>query len=309
MIHFAPGRACLLGEHCDWAGGSDAACVVVPLSAGVEVTVRRADWGVAVHSAYGVTRLGPEGRCVAADPNRYVAAVVRELRRRGVKVPGARVVVRATLPAGRGFSSSAAVCVATARALAAHAGVEVDIADVAYRAEHDDLGVNCGEMDPLACAAARPLFIDWGPPRTEHPLRVGVMTPLLVAAFPQEVPAAPILAALAEARPEEAFASWGRGATRAAEALEAGDLAALGQEMNQAQAVYEGLDIAALRAPALESWCGRLRELGALGAKFSGAGGDRSLVALFGDPKQLEAATTRLEEAGLLVLDASLEGS
>ena len=262
MIHHAPGRACLIGEHCDWAGGPAAACVVVPLRAGVEVTVRRADWGLVVHSAYGVTRMGAEGRCVADDPNRYVAAVARELLRRGHKLPPARVVVRSDLPAGRGFSSSAAVCVAAARALAAHAGVPVDAADVAYRAERDDLGVNCGEMDPLACAAGVPLFVSWGPPRSQRALRPGARVPLLVAAFPDEVPAGPLLSALDEARPVAAFEAWGRGAERAAAALEAGDLVALGAELDAAQEVYEGLGVPALEAPKLGERCRQLRALG-----------------------------------------------
>ncbi|HJN75420.1 MAG TPA: hypothetical protein QGF58_15940 [Myxococcota bacterium] len=309
MIHFAPGRACLLGEHCDWAGGVDAACLVVPLKVGIEVTVRRADWGLVVHSAYGVTRMGADMRCVAEDPNRYVAAVARELLRQGLSLPPARVVVRSTLLAGRGFSSSAAVCVAAARALAAHAGVEVDAAGVAYRAERRDLGVNCGEMDQLASAAGAPLFIDWGPPRAERRLRPGLSIPLLVAAFPDEISAAPILAALAEARPSAAFAAWGAGARRAAVALEAGDLVALGAELDAAQAVYESLELPALQAPKLGETCDALRALGALGAKFSGAGGDRSLVAVFEDDGGLARGRVLLEERGLIVLDASLAQS
>ena len=296
----------MVGEHCDWASGPDAACLVVPLRVGVEVTVRRADWGLVVHSDYGITRMGSDVRCVADDPNRYVAAVARELVRRGHVLPPARVVVRSTLPAGRGFSSSAAVCVATARGLSAHASVEVPVADVAYRAEHDDLGVACGEMDPMASAAGAPLFIDWGPPRTERAVVPGSATPLLVAAFPDEVLAGPILDALADARPNAAFQSWGAGARRAADALERGDLVALGSEMNAAQAVYEGLDIPALRAPKLVETCAALRARGALGAKFSGAGGDRSLVALFADEASAAAGQAVLESRGLLVLDASV---
>ncbi|MCP4805457.1 MAG: hypothetical protein GY913_13910 [Proteobacteria bacterium] len=305
MSGFAHGRVCVVGEHGDWAGGPDAACLVAPLSAGVLATVRRADWGLVIHSAFGVTRLGDDLRCLTGDPNRYVVAVARTLLADGHPLPPGRVVVRSDLPAGRGFSSSAAVSVATARALARHGRFELSweaAADVAYRAERDDLGVNCGAMDPLACAAPGPLFIDW---TTGERRAVQGSAPMLVAAFPELVSAAPILAALGDDVPRDAIAAWGRGARRATEALEAGDLVALGRELDQAQEIYEALPHPALAAPGLSAACQTVREAGALGAKFSGAGGDRSLVAVFADEADRVAGRAALEGLGLLALDVA----
>ena len=305
MSAHANGRVCVVGEHTDWAGGPDAACLVAPLAVGVDASVRRADWGLAIHSAFGVTRLGPDLRCVPDDPNRYAAAVARVLLADGHEIPPGRLVIRGELPAGRGFSSSAAVGVATAQALARHGRFELDwqqAADVAYRAEHVDLGVNCGEMDPLACAAPGPLFIDWV---TGEKRAVTGSAPMLAAAFPSPVAAEPILAALGADVPREAIDGWGKAAREAVVALEIGDLERLGACLDRAQDLYEALPHPELAAPALAADCRAVREAGALGAKFSGAGGDRSLVAVFGDDAGLEAGRRCLEGLGLAVYEVA----
>ena len=91
----------------------------------------------------------------------YVAGVMRELWTLGVRLPqdGARVAVSSDVPVGAGLSSSAALTVATARALALLAGASLaprQLAAVAYRAEHDHVGVKCGVMDQTIAALARP---------------------------------------------------------------------------------------------------------------------------------------------------------
>jgi galactokinase len=301
-LGFAPGRVCLLGEHGDWAGGPEAACLVAPLSAGIEANARALDWGLVIHSDYGVSRLDGAGRCLADDPNRYVAAVARELVRRGHALRPARIVLRASLPAGRGFSSSAAVCVASARALAGLSRLELtdgELADIAYAAEAGDLGVNCGRMDPLACAVGQPLHIDWG---TGGSRRLTRDLHLVAAAFPGEVRAEPILAELRRQVPRAAIQAWGRAATEGAAALESNDLGSLGKLMQQAQAVYEGLPHPALRAPGLKRACAEAVAAGALGAKFTGAGGDRSLVALYGSEDERLSGERVLAGLGLTVV-------
>ena len=56
---------------------------------------------------------------------------------------GARVAVATTLPMGAGLSSSAALTVAAAKALSLLAGrrlTPAQLVEVAYRAEHDQVG-------------------------------------------------------------------------------------------------------------------------------------------------------------------------
>jgi galactokinase len=66
--------------------------------------------------------------------------------------------VASRVPVGAGLSSSAALTVATARALTALAGRRMQaatLADIAYHAEHDEVGVHCGRMDQTISAQAK----------------------------------------------------------------------------------------------------------------------------------------------------------
>src|SRR5712691_6127743 len=86
---------------------------------------------------------------------------MRELWTLGVRLPadGARVAVSSDVPVGAGLSSSAALTVATAKALALLANARLaprQLAAVAYRAEHDHVGVKCGVMDQTIAALAQP---------------------------------------------------------------------------------------------------------------------------------------------------------
>ena len=88
-------------------------------------------------------------------------------------------------------------------------------------------------------------------------------------------------------------------AERGARALETGDSDDLGDAMNQAQRAYND-ELAAtldeLRAPLLRATCAELTEKGALGAKFSGAGGDGSVIALYATHDRAMEAVHWLEK-------------
>jgi galactokinase len=87
------------------------------------------------------------------------------------------------VPIGAGLSSSAALTVSVARALTGLAGRRVPpetLAEVAYHAEHDEVGVKCGRMDQTISALARrgyALLFETATARLEHvplPSRVWV---------------------------------------------------------------------------------------------------------------------------------------
>lgn len=297
----APGRVCLLGEHCDWAGGS---CLVAPLSRGVSARARPAD-AFELRSRFGVSHPSPAAEVLPEDPNRYAAAVLRLLLAEGWPLPPLRVHIDSDLPDGRGFSSSAALCVALVRALAPLAPSPLDpaaIAELAYRAERELLGVGCGRMDPLACAYAAPLFIRWTPETELRPLSTPPLH-LLAAANPRSRPAAELLQALAASTQSRATIwRWGELAEHGAERLNHGDLPALGAAMDEAQRLYEALDLPELRAPWLAQAVRAARSAGALGAKFTGAGGDRSVVALFADERALARGAEALRALGAEVI-------
>jgi galactokinase len=105
-----------------------------------------------------VDRFDPAGE-LRGNWTDYLSGVVRALARRGVTLRGASIAVASTVPEGGGLSSSAALTVATARALAAIAGARLNaevLAEAAWEAEHDEVGVRCGRMDQVIAALASP---------------------------------------------------------------------------------------------------------------------------------------------------------
>ena len=156
----APGRVNLIGDHTDYNDGFvlplaiDRGCTVAAAPAST-VRVRSLDLA-------GTVDLPPDG---SADPatvepgwGRYVAAVVRELAVRGRPPAGMDAVVSSDLPIGSGLSSSAALEVACALALADAADWQIEPAELAEAcrdAEEAAVGVPCGIMDQLASIEGR----------------------------------------------------------------------------------------------------------------------------------------------------------
>jgi galactokinase len=173
----APGRVNLIGEHTDYNGGP-----VLPLALvqRTSAAVGPAEAGVleVVSSRHGrLERIEfREGEGRATGWGAYVAGVMSELLVAGAAPAGggARAAVAGDLPVGAGLGSSAALTVATAKALAALAGARLtarQIAGVAFRAEHDRVGVRCGIMDQMIAALAKPghaLLIECASATTRH---------------------------------------------------------------------------------------------------------------------------------------------
>jgi len=168
---WAPGRCTLVGEHVDYAGGV-VLCMAVDL--GVAAAVRPADTGRFLVTSGGVTiaRQRPEPEGDTAD--RVLAPIVA-LRARGVDIPFLEVGIAATLPAGAGLASSAALMIAMTVAILRLIGSSMparELAEVALSAESDVLGIPCGPLDQRAVIDTPPggvLLLD---------CRSGVATPL-----------------------------------------------------------------------------------------------------------------------------------
>jgi len=154
LLASAPGRVNLLGEHTDYNGGP-----VLPFAISRRTAVATAPnpvWELVSASDGVMIRLDPD----ATTPGwaAYVAGVIRVLRRRQLAPPGGRLAVASTVPIGAGLSSSAALCVSLARALTGLARRRIKpavLAEIAYEAEHDEVGVACGRMDQTVSALAR----------------------------------------------------------------------------------------------------------------------------------------------------------
>ena len=149
-IFRAPGRVNLIGEHTDYNDG-----FVLPCAIGFYTQVaisRRQDNKLVLRSTgfsqnCGVDLLSPHQLGAWCD---YVVGVSVELRKLGVGVPGADILVHGEVPIGSGLSSSAALEVASAVAFLSLAGKRLPLREVAQlcqRAENNFVGARVGIMD------------------------------------------------------------------------------------------------------------------------------------------------------------------
>jgi galactokinase len=157
----APGRVNLIGEHTDYNGGP---VLPIAVAARTTVAVGTGEAGmlelVSAHApTSGVERIAWNS-ALPRHWGAYVAGVMRELWAAEI-IPengGARIAVASDVPIGAGLSSSAALTVASARALTTLAAGTLTprkIAGIAFRAEHDHVGVRCGIMDQTISAMAK----------------------------------------------------------------------------------------------------------------------------------------------------------
>ena len=152
----APGRVNLIGEHTDYNLG-----YVLPAAIDLEIHlafIPTTDRRVEVSSE--ATGEGGAVDLDAIGPRRgswidYVAGTAWAMAQAGLKTRGFRGVLSSTLPQSSGLSSSAALELAAAWALAVEPGAGVpplELARTCQRAENAYVGVNCGLMDQFASA-------------------------------------------------------------------------------------------------------------------------------------------------------------
>lgn len=163
----APGRVNLIGEHTDYNSGF---VLPVAIDLGISIafeptTTRRIELSLAAGGGRASVDLDAIGR-PTGDWTDYVAGVAWALTAAGASLTGFRGTLRADLPVGAGLSSSAALELAVAWALARGAtplGDRLAAARAAKRAENEFVGVACGLMDQYAVAfgeAGRALLLD-----------------------------------------------------------------------------------------------------------------------------------------------------
>lgn len=161
----APGRVNLIGEYTDYNGG-----FVMPAAIGFFTTVAirpRSDRRLRVHSLNiaKTVELDLETLRTTQLPRRgqphwsnYVAGVARSLLLHGVDLQGADLLIHGEVPIGSGLSSSAALELACALALADTAGASLEpqtLALLCQQAENQFVGTRCGIMDQFASACGR----------------------------------------------------------------------------------------------------------------------------------------------------------
>lgn len=336
MDVFVTGRLCLLGEHSDWAGefndavadGVPGRTLVIGTDQGMHATAKADPSATTLTFTASDADGGRQGpRAFPLDDEEalaeeaaaggfwsYVAGtalcVVRDARKRNVAIGGLLVDNHTTtLPARKGLSSSAAVCVLVVRSFCAAypllAYTVRDEMELAYQGEVATPS-QCGRMDQ-ACAYGRtPVMLTFDGARvTTDALPVGADVHLVFADLEASKDTVAILGGLRAAYPvpaNEAHAKLHRllGALnadivgRAAAALAKGKAAELGAIMTEAQAAFD--DAAAplvpdqLEAPVLHRVLAdtRVRSL-SLGGKGVGSQGDGAVQFVCRDAEQQRA--------------------
>lgn len=171
---FVPGRLCLFGEHSDWAGGYRAThpdidpgfCLVSGTDQGLHGEVEPVpDWLEITSVLPSGEEIGPARIAARADELvaaagasdffSYAAGTAAVLCDR-YGTGGLRLQIESDLPVRKGLSSSAAVCVLTARAYSVVYDLGLSPDDemaLAYEGERRT-GSECGRMDQV-CAYGR----------------------------------------------------------------------------------------------------------------------------------------------------------
>ena len=160
-IFSAPGRVNLIGDHTDYNDG-----FALPIAIGrrtVVAAARRDDRKFRVRSlSLGQAAQFELDRTDFAQRHGwmdYVEGMARSLESRGMKIPGADLLVESDVPIGAGLSSSAALEMSVGLAFASLATARLsprELAQAAQSAEQTYVGTHCGIMDQLVAAFGQP---------------------------------------------------------------------------------------------------------------------------------------------------------
>lgn len=291
---FGPGKVILLGEHSVVYGQP---ALAAPIRQGV-----RAYAEPAAQTSLAI----PDGLSVAQQQ-----VLERAFARAALKTrhPQVAVHVETDLPLSMGLGSSAALSVAVSRVLleartAQPARVEA-VEALAFQMEQEFHGSPSGVDHTTSARGTMVLFEKKRARSIEAPKPVKVVVALVGPRKSTRVTVQSLQVRQKRwpARYRKWFASMGQLVREGVRAVRAGDLETLGDVMNMNQGALSGLG---LSSSAIEDMVFRLRDMGALGAKLTGAGGDGgAVIGLFREP---EPAVARLQHQGVTCFASQLAG-
>ncbi len=296
----AAGKVILLGEHAVVYGKH---ALALPIPHAVTATVREAAAGIILEVPdWGLLRE------ISPDQGGADAAVGRIMEHLGIGRDGFVIRVRSALPGAMGLGSSAAFAVAIVRAFDRLLGLSLDNArvnEIAFDCEKLAHGNPSGVDNTLATYARPMLFCNGSSFRSEE-LELAQTPPIVIACSHQQGATHEQVAGV-RARYEQQRTAYAAIfdqvdalSIAGAEALVAGDYAALGQLMNVCQGLLNALGVS---TPELERMVGIARDAGAAGAKLTGAGGGGSIVAAC--PGTVADVVAALQSAGYATIDLS----
>jgi len=156
-VYRAPGRVNLIGEHTDYNDGF-AMPAAIEFYCWVAIGPRQ-DRVLCIYSEEFSSSAETDLSSAAHEPTKswsdYPVGVALQLKRAGFPLGGANLLVESEVPMGAGLSSSAAIEVATALALAEQPGTlpgsgspdRAQLARICQKAENEFVGARVGIMD------------------------------------------------------------------------------------------------------------------------------------------------------------------
>jgi hydroxymethylglutaryl-CoA reductase len=274
------GKVVLLGEHAV-VYGRHAIAAPIPLAIkalvedcenGIHLLIPR--WGVEYELAS-----NPQDRRSFERP----AGVV--LDKLGLSGRSMRIEVFPEVPRSMGLGGSAAMAVAIVRALDKHFSLGLtddEVNALAFESEKVAHGNPSGLDNTLACFA-KPLVYRPGNPPLVEPLNIQQPIPAVIGMTGYEGLTAKTVGRVRAAWKkdpklyERVFDQIDALTLRGVQAIQAGDLKALGELMNICHGMLNALQVS---TPELEQLVDLSREHGALGAKLTGGGGGGSIIAI-----------------------------
>lgn len=345
MHLFVGGRVCLFGEHSDWAGGyrrvnsalEKGQTLICGTQQGIYAEVERhPDALVLTATTGGQSRRGPHvlpmepGRLLAEAQQggfwSYIAGVAYQANTRYGVAGLALDNYRTDLPIQKGLSSSAAVCVLTARAFNHLYGLGLTVGqemELAYQGEITTPS-RCGRMDQGCAFGARPVLMEFdGDGLAVKELLVGGEVHLVLVDLRAHKDTARILDRLNRCYPwaqdevaagvQELLGPTNRRiVATAVQALAVGDAPRLGRLMAEAQALFDRFARPAcpeeLTAPVLHSVLtyGPLQVL-VWGGKGVGSQGDGAAQLVARSREAQRAAVEAIEQdLGMACLELTI---
>jgi len=283
----APGKVILFGEHAVVYGRP---AIAVPVhdrqaTAWVRPTGHRQPGPPGSGILLQAKDLDRRYPLTAAPADDALALIVR-LTLEALELPPSQdlaVTVRSAIPIASGLGSGAAVSAAAVRALAAHFGAQLtphQVSELVYQTEVLHHGTPSG-IDNTVVAFEQPVYFVKGQP--PEPFRISRPFHLLIGdtgiPSPTKVAVADVRRGWEanRARYDALFDAIGQTTDEARQAIEMGDIAALGPLMDRNQALLREIEVS---SPELERLILAAKGAGALGAKLSGAGRGGNMIAL-----------------------------
>jgi mevalonate kinase len=287
---FGPGKVILLGEHGVVYGHP---ALAGPISRGVRAWAEPAE------------RTTLEIPDALSRPQQQALQRAFARAAKKAKHPRLSVHLESDLPPSMGLGSSGALSVAVARLLLGVDARTAAVEALALEMEKEFHGTPSG-VDHTTSARGELLLFEKGKVRV---IAAAKPVKVLVAFAGARPPTKRTVAGLRERqrrwprRYRRIFSDLGALVREAAGAARRGDLEGLGDAMNVNQGLLNALG---LSSAAVEDLVHRLRGLGALGAKLTGAGGDGgAVIGLFPEP---EHAALKLRAAGVECFVSQLAG-